>query len=72
MLLYAKCPYRNSWSVTKKLPLFVLLDRSVELDVMTRRWEAEQGKERSSLSIYNEEMYFPTCVSLFLSPSMHF
>lgn len=62
----------RSRSVTKKLSFFVLLDQSVELDVMTRLWKAEQGYERSSLSIYNKEMYFPTCVSLFLSASMHF
>ena len=30
-------------AVTKKLSFFVLLDRSVEMDVMTRHCEAEQG-----------------------------
>lgn len=55
-------------SVTKELPLFVLLDRSVELDATTRLQEAEQGKERSSLSIYNEEMYFPDlCVFVLIA-----
>ncbi len=50
---------KSSCSVTKKLSVFVLLDQSVEMNVMTRLQKAEQGKERSSLSIYNKEMLFP-------------
>lgn len=35
--------------------------------------ETQRGcRERSSLSIYKEEMLFPTCVSLFSAPGVHF